>query len=448
MEVIFRNYDGSAEEIRNVVPDSTLRKYREALKMLLGLPEKQHCKFFLERNNQEIDVNLTFEDAGIQPNDTLILSSPNRENINSSQESFSSSPEDTIKDDSPTSENEENINSSEESSQKSVSSSPKDTTKADSRTPTAVKVLARLQKITRFKEWPLKKWKKPAIAGGIIVFLILIWLIITRTSSQIPDPLQPQSGESSSSKSLSSKSSSSKGEKKTLKSKQEMGFRVWGLGKIEANFELPQQNHYISNLIQPSRVDDRIASGGNLQGLPPSPPTLLPPEIVPYPIPSSAFQRVDPSVSLPPNQSYTPPESPLSEQDAVNVIRRWQKAKGEIFAPPFNRQLGSKVLTGKAYRDNIRRTDNTESSVDWLENNDAYYTYGVQSIDQVNKFAASGDRATIEVTISEDRTLYVNGKPSRDKHTAFDTSVIRYTLHQEEGEWKIAEYKIFEYFPE
>ncbi|NEO10399.1 ARC6/PARC6 family protein [Moorena sp. SIO3I8] len=79
-----------------------------------------------------------------------------------------------------------------------------------------------------------------------------------------------------------------------------------------------------------------------------------------------------------------------------------------------------------------------------LENKNAYYTYGVQSIDQVNKFAASGDCATIEVTISEDRTLYVNGKPSRDKHTAFDTSVIRYTLHQEEGEWKIAEYKIVE----
>ena len=219
MEVIFRNYDGSAEETRKVVPNSRLSKYREALKMLLGLPEKQHCKFFLERTNQELDVNLTFEDAGIQPNETLILCSQNIENINPSeesyQESFSSSPEDTRKAYSSTPPNRENNNSSQEYSQESVSFSPKDTRKTDSSTPpnreninssqepsedpvsssaedtievssptpTAVAVLARITALTGFKEW-----QKPAITGGIIGVFILIGLIIPRTSSKTPAP--------------------------------------------------------------------------------------------------------------------------------------------------------------------------------------------------------------------------------------------------------------------
>ena len=126
-------------------------------------------------------------------------------------------------------------------------------------------------------------------------------------------------------------------------------------------------------------------------------------------------------------------QNSISEQQAVNLLSNWQNAKREIFAYPFNLQLLERYQTDKKYQDNI-------GSVNWLRDNNAYYKYGVQSIDSVEEFLASGDRATIDVVITEQRTFYMNNKVINDGNTAFDTCLVRYNLVSENGQWRIEDY--------
>ena len=139
-----------------------------------------------------------------------------------------------------------------------------------------------------------------------------------------------------------------------------------------------------------------------------------------------------------------PAARPISQEQAVQLVTRWQKSKPKIFSPPYDRDLGAALLTGKAYRDKIRRADGIESSIDWLNNNNSYYTYGSQSVDSVEDFTISGSQATIDVVMSEQRTLCLNGKASSDDNTVADQRVVRYELQPDQGNWKIAEQKTIE----
>ena len=136
------------------------------------------------------------------------------------------------------------------------------------------------------------------------------------------------------------------------------------------------------------------------------------------------------------SQTSPPPENPLSQEEAVNLITKWQKAKRRIFASPFDRQLGGELLTGEAYRKNI----GDSGSVDWLANNNAYYTYRLQSIDSVENFSENGNNAIIDVITREQRTLCLNSKPSQDKNSVDSTSKVRYYLKLENSNWKIEDY--------
>lgn len=148
-----------------------------------------------------------------------------------------------------------------------------------------------------------------------------------------------------------------------------------------------------------------------------------------------------------------PTNASISQTAAVELLKNWIAAKREIFAPPYRKDIGEQLLTGKAYRDNIKKTDDPDlcladggkeeeclSSVDWLQRNNAYYNYGVQSLDAVKNFKASGDQATIEVEITEERTLIKNGKVD-PTNTSFDTLLVRYSLEFTNGQVKIADYK-------
>lgn len=148
-----------------------------------------------------------------------------------------------------------------------------------------------------------------------------------------------------------------------------------------------------------------------------------------------------------------PTNASISQTAAVELLKNWITAKREIFAPPYRKDIGEQLLTGKAYRDNIKKTDDPDlcladggkeeeclSSVDWLQRNNAHYNYGVQSLDAVKNFKASGDQATIEVEITEERTLIKNGKVD-PTNTSFDTLLVRYSLEFTNGQVKIADYK-------
>lgn len=128
----------------------------------------------------------------------------------------------------------------------------------------------------------------------------------------------------------------------------------------------------------------------------------------------------------------------FNQQQAVNLLKNWQRSKRKIFASPYNLSLASEILTSKVYGEK-------KGSVDWLRNNQHFYTYQTQNIENISDFKLYGNTAILEATVSEQRTLcYKNRKGqikiSNDNNTVFDRSLDRYYFELERGKWKIADY--------
>lgn len=170
----------------------------------------------------------------------------------------------------------------------------------------------------------------------------------------------------------------------------------------------------------------------------PEPSTSL--SVTPSPSESQVKETLVPTPSAPvPGQvPYFPQTASISQQEAVNLIAAWLKAKQVMFAPPYSREPATELTTGEQYV----KTAGPNGSIDWLENNNAYYKYGVQNIDGVDRFVTNGNQATIQVRVSEDRTLYKNGNIDRNE-TDFKTRTARYNLQLVDGQWKIADLQIF-----
>lgn len=168
----------------------------------------------------------------------------------------------------------------------------------------------------------------------------------------------------------------------------------------------------------------------------PAPP--LNPETPPNPQPDA--QQNSQPVS-PPQSNYSPPAQPtISRDEALQLVNTWQNYKRRLFAPPYDRSLGSDLLTGIAYSKNIRRSDGEQSSVDWLIDNNAYYAYGVQKVDSLQQVIGDSNFANVIVVITEQRTLYVDGKPSQDENSGLEVLRVNYSLQKDQGRWKIADY--------
>lgn len=108
----------------------------------------------------------------------------------------------------------------------------------------------------------------------------------------------------------------------------------------------------------------------------------------------------------------------------------------EIFAPPYDQQQLVNLTTGELLASLIR----PNGILTWMKANRAYYRYGVQKVDSIERFVVARDRATIELNMTEDRTLYLNGiiDPQR---TDFSSQQVRFTFELVDGTWKIADYK-------
>jgi hypothetical protein len=144
----------------------------------------------------------------------------------------------------------------------------------------------------------------------------------------------------------------------------------------------------------------------------------------------------------------TAPASSISRDAAVEVVKQWIQYKRVLFAPPFDKSQGSNILTGRAYINNIDRSsepcnssdrEGCLSSVDWLQRYNGQYSFGAQRVDSIDRFEASGDNASIFVTITEYRTLHQNGKSK----SSGGTKQARYDLKYENGRVKISDYKVF-----
>jgi serine/threonine protein kinase len=155
--------------------------------------------------------------------------------------------------------------------------------------------------------------------------------------------------------------------------------------------------------------------------------------------------------STPGNPTGMPSPSPTSQitkEIASSTVQQWLAAKRTMFAPPYDRAIGTKLLAEKAYQDNVDKSnapncnrsdpDSCLSSMDWLRTNNAQYTYGVQKLDAISDFQANGDRATIFATTTEYRTLHQGSKST----SSGGTDRVRYDLKYENGNVKITDYKV------
>lgn len=143
------------------------------------------------------------------------------------------------------------------------------------------------------------------------------------------------------------------------------------------------------------------------------------------------------SKSFAPNPSGITSTTTISQQEAIDLVTRWLQAKRVMFAPPYDRQTAADLTTGELYE----RTAGADGSIAWLENNNAYYQYGLQQIDSVNNFVANKNDVTIEVVVTEERKLYKKDGDIDPQNSATDTTRVRYTLKPDKGKWKIFDYQ-------
>ena len=147
----------------------------------------------------------------------------------------------------------------------------------------------------------------------------------------------------------------------------------------------------------------------------------------PSPIPKTS------SKSQTPQPSLSKTESSITEKEVANLIEAWLEAKAKMFSPPYNSQIANELTTGNFYE----KIAGANGSINWLKDNNAYYKYGVQRLDSIEQFFANNDIATVKVRITEEYSLYRNGKIDLNE-TDFKTLTIIYNLKFIDGQWKIS----------
>ena len=151
----------------------------------------------------------------------------------------------------------------------------------------------------------------------------------------------------------------------------------------------------------------------------------------------SLEQPSDRSTTIQPLPSSPQPasqKSGLSELEARAIVEQWLTVKSQIFAPPFDTDLANEIVASGPLWADITKTG---GSIDWLRNNDSYYTYSTIKVNQVVRFLPSISMPSIVVSVTEDSTLH---SPKGNKATSSNSNWI-YTIKEEGGAWKIWDYR-------
>lgn len=123
----------------------------------------------------------------------------------------------------------------------------------------------------------------------------------------------------------------------------------------------------------------------------------------------------------------------ITKPEAINLISSWLKAKQKVFAYPFNSKILEQYTTGKYLSERI-------GTIQWLRRNNAEYTYKPFKIQSQGQFFIKDEQVNIDIKVSEDRTLVVEGQVDFSS-TGENTSIYRWTLQLEDNRWKIADSK-------
>lgn len=124
----------------------------------------------------------------------------------------------------------------------------------------------------------------------------------------------------------------------------------------------------------------------------------------------------------------------LTQEQALAIIKGWLDAKPKVFAPPFISQaVDAYVANGPLWHDITK----AGGSIDWLKENDSYYSYTSNTINDTISFSRDAIEPSVTVSITQDMALH---SPKGTKPTNA-TDTYRYTFRQERGNWKIWDYK-------
>jgi serine/threonine-protein kinase len=152
------------------------------------------------------------------------------------------------------------------------------------------------------------------------------------------------------------------------------------------------------------------------------------------PLPPSATEG-DPAPSSTPQPSPIASEKSetigsFSEMEAIALVTELVASKGAIFAPPFDLELLAELTTGDAYA-------KRRGAIVWLKQQNAYYSFDVFTVKSAGVFGIQNNQANLTVEISENPTLYVNGKVvPRESVPTRGTYVCTFLFV--DGKWKIA----------
>jgi len=135
--------------------------------------------------------------------------------------------------------------------------------------------------------------------------------------------------------------------------------------------------------------------------------------------------------------STTTEVADLSQEQALELIENWYKAKSQIFGPPFDQSLVDQYTVGKLYQNTVK----PGGSIDSLRSKDSYYTYNNSQINKVVLFSNSGSNPTIVVNVSEELYLHTSQGISQSNSGSYTANVI-YFFQKDNEVWKIYDYQV------
>ena len=137
---------------------------------------------------------------------------------------------------------------------------------------------------------------------------------------------------------------------------------------------------------------------------------------------------------LPSRKEASTAQAGLSQQQARAIVEEWLSVKSQIFAPPFNTELADQVVALGPLWTDLTKPD---GSIQWLRNNNSYYSYSTIRVNRVIRYLPSPSMPSIVVSVTEVSTLH---SPKGDE-TSTNTKDWIYTLKEEGGRWKIWDYR-------
>ena len=137
---------------------------------------------------------------------------------------------------------------------------------------------------------------------------------------------------------------------------------------------------------------------------------------------------------LPTQKQPAAQPSGLTQEQARGIVEQWLTVKSQIFAPPFNTDLADQVVAAGPLWTDLTKPD---GSIQWLKNNNSYYSYSTIKVNRVIRYMPSPSMPSIVVSVTEVSVLH----SPKGSETSSSTKDWIYTLKEESGRWKIWDYR-------